>query len=262
MASKERTYKIGEIIEETPTVKTFLFDYKKDAEPGQFLMVWVPGEKEIPMSVSRRYEDRLGITVKAVGESTKKLHSFETGDYIGVRGPYGTSFESKGDNIAVVAGGCGAAPVDFFVKSLAGENIKAHVLLGADTEEELLFKEEFEKVPYADLHCATDDGSCGHEGFVTEIFETLIENEKFDCTYACGPEVMLKKVYELCSTNNIDMQASLERYMKCGIGICGSCAIDDYLVCKDGPVFGMEDLNQMSEFGEKKRNKAGSHVEI
>ncbi len=262
MASKQRTYKITEIIEETPNVKSFIFDFEKSAQPGQFLMAWVPDFEEIPMSVSYCSDNKIGISVYAVGETTKKLHEMKEGDYVGLRGPYGTSFEPKGDKIAVIGGGCGSAPLGYLVESFFDENVEVHALLGAGTRENLLFKDRLEKLPYTDIHCATDDGSYGHEGFITEVFETLTEKHKFDRVYTCGPEIMMKKIYDTCREKKIDLQASLERYMKCGLGICGSCAIDGYLVCKDGPVFGMKDLNRMSEFGKKRRDRSGCHVEL
>ncbi len=245
MAGIQRTYRISEIVEEAPKVKTFFFKYPKPARPGQFVMTWVPSAEEVPMSVSYSGGGNLGITVFSIGPTTNKLNSLKVGDYVGLRGPYGNSFKLKGDTIALIAGGTGAAPLSFFAESLLNEDIKVHALLGARSKNHLIFKKRFEEMPYVDVHCATDDGSYGHKGFVTEIFETLLKREKFDQVYTCGPPAMIQKVFEICKREKIGLQASLESYMKCGIGLCGSCALGPYLVCKDGPVFNLKQLKKI-----------------
>ena len=83
----------------------------------------------------------------------------------------------------------------------------------------------------------TDDGSYGLKGTTVDVMSNLVRNNTFDCVYTCGPELMMKGVVEIANKNSIPVQASLERYMKCGIGICGSCCLDSSLVCQDGTVF-------------------------
>ncbi|MEM3061382.1 MAG: dihydroorotate dehydrogenase electron transfer subunit, partial [Candidatus Bathyarchaeia archaeon] len=90
----------------------------------------------------------------------------------------------------------------------------------------------------------------------------VIEEEKFDVVYTCGPEIMMKKILDLCKKNKIRMQASLERYMKCGIGICGSCGLGPYRVCVDGPVFSKEGIKRMDEFGIHKRDSSGRRIPV
>jgi dihydroorotate dehydrogenase electron transfer subunit len=107
---------------------------------------------------------------------------------------------------------------------------------------------------------STDDGSFGIKGFTTDVLMDLLKKEKFDCVYTCGPEVMMKKVFDICDDKGIKCQASLERYMKCGFGLCGTCCIDDKLICKDGPVFDSNQLRKLSEFGVFNRDKSGSKV--
>ena len=250
---------IKEIINETPSTKSFYFDWEVEMEPGQFIMVWLPGVDEIPMSLSRHTPEQ-SITVRKVGESTKYLHKMEIGEKIGLRGPYGHGYDIFGDEILVVIGGIGGASVLPAVSEAIRQNKIVNCALGGETEEELLFREEIEENTH--LHLATDDGSVGHHGFVTDIVEDLIEERDIDQILTCGPEVMMKKTVDIALKNNVPVQASLERYMKCGLGLCDSCTINGYQVCKDGPVFTGEELSEMEEFGRFERDKTGKKVEL
>ena len=154
---------IKEIIDETPTIKTFKFDTDIEANPGEFLMVWnVTDEK--PMSISNIGDGELSITVKNIGDFTSKLHELEVGDMIGVRGSYGNGFKTdfKDKKLLVIGGGVGMAPVTALTHKLI-ENNEVDVLLAATTKDELLFLEEFENLD-VNLHPCTDDGSYGFEG--------------------------------------------------------------------------------------------------
>ena len=110
----------------------------------------------------------------------------------------------------------------------------------------------------------TDDGTCGRKCFTTTILEELLKNKKnkIKIVYTCGPEIMMKKVLDICNKYKIECEASLERVMKCGFGVCGSCMINDVTVCKDGPVFNSKQLNKMSEFGNFARLKSGKKVTL
>ncbi|MBC7081459.1 MAG: dihydroorotate dehydrogenase electron transfer subunit [Thermoplasmatales archaeon] len=250
--------KIEKIVEESPIHKTFFFccNELKKAKPGQFVMIWIPGIDEIPMSLSY-IGDFQAITVEKVGEATEKLHKMKEGDKIGVRGPYGKGFSEIGKKALFVAGGTGIAPIMPLIRKYKGEK---HVIIGARNKDLLIFLDEIED--FAEIYISTDDGSIGFKGFASEVAEKLIEEENFDVVYTCGPEIMMKKIFELCRKNKIRMQASLERYMKCGVGICDSCAIDGYHVCKDGPVFDEKDLERMKDFGKFRRNEAGRKIKI
>ncbi|WP_423793092.1 dihydroorotate dehydrogenase electron transfer subunit [Methanocaldococcus indicus] len=244
--------KIKKIIDENERVKTFVIDKKFNFKPGQFAMLWIPGVDEKPFSFLS--ED--SFTIAKVGPFTEKLFSLKEGDIIGVRGPYGSYFKPYGDKILAVAGGIGAVPIMSFVEFY--KDLDITVILGARTKKELLFLDRFEK--YANLVVCTDDGSYGYKGFTTDKMEDILKNEKFDLVITCGPEVMMKKVFEISLKYNIPIQASLERYMKCGIGICGHCCIDEFTVCKEGPVFSGEQLKLMKEFGKFKRTNSGKKI--
>jgi dihydroorotate dehydrogenase electron transfer subunit len=127
------------------------------------------------------------------------------------------------------------------------------------TKEELLFAEEAHELG-AKVDISTEDGSLGHQGVVTDRVELLLGEYFFDLVLVCGPEMMIKKTVEIAETHNVKIQASLERYMKCGIGICDSCAIDGYQVCRDGPVFHGHQLAKMIEFGRSKRDPSGKRI--
>jgi dihydroorotate dehydrogenase electron transfer subunit len=125
------------------------------------------------------------------------------------------------------------------------------VAIGAKDETSLIFAERLLGL-IPNTMCTTEDGSIGKKCLVTDPVEELIKNNNFDMIFTCGPEVMMKKVLELANTRNIEIQASLERKMKCGLGLCGSCCIgenNNITVCKDGPVFNSEQLKSFPKFG-------------
>lgn len=238
------------IVRETPTVSTFYLDRSFQPEPGQFVMVWIHGIDEIPMALS--YDN--AITVQKVGEATSALFDFKVGNSIGIRGPFGSGFRMIGKNVLLVAGGVGSAPLAPFAEKLHSEGVRVTTLLGARTGEELVFRKRFEAS--GETFTATDDGSSGRKGFVTDLLE---EHKDYDQVYCCGPEIMMKKVLDMADPATI--QLSLHRYIKCGLGICGACCVDGLRVCKDGPVF-TGDVLIKSEFGFFRRNVCGERVKI
>ncbi|EHP89637.1 dihydroorotate dehydrogenase electron transfer subunit [Methanotorris formicicus] len=248
--------KIKEIITESPSVKTFIIDRDFDFKPGQFAMLWIPEVDEKPFGFSTK----TGFSIAKVGNFTAKMHELQEGDLIGVRGPYGTYFEPLGDRILAVAGGIGGAPIIAAVEEFAKQGIEIKTIIGARTKEELLFLDRFENC--GELEICTDDGSYGFHGFTTQKMSEILKEEKFDLIITCGPEIMMKKVVEIANEYNIPVQVSMERYMKCGIGICGQCCVDDegFCVCKDGPVFWGDKLKFITEFGKYKRDASGSII--
>ncbi|MCX9076298.1 MAG: dihydroorotate dehydrogenase electron transfer subunit [Candidatus Methanoperedens sp.] len=156
---------ITKVVDETPTIRTFFFDTSFELIPGRFVMVWIRGVDEIPMALS--YEN--AITVQKVGPATSALFELEECDSFGIRGPYGTGFEIKNGSIMLIAGGVGAAPLAPLAEKISSNGAKITTLLGARTGDELLFRERFESV--GELKVATDDGSEGEHGYVTELLE-------------------------------------------------------------------------------------------
>ena len=267
--NRPRVTKILEIKRESPKVKTFIFHDKlcPKAEPGQFVMVWIPGVDEIPMSLSTISPDgRSSITVAKVGEATGALHKREIGDILGIRGPYGSSFKPTSGKTMVVGGGTGLAPLAPLTEELAKLHSKVTLVIGAKTRDELLFLSRMMTVLSKNngkIVAVTEDGSYGVRGLATDAAQRLLEKDKFDMIYTCGPEEMMHKMFTLAEKYKTPIQASLERLMRCAIGICGSCVIGKFRVCRDGPVFSDEQLREVKEeFGRFKRGSTGQRIPI
>ena len=144
------------------------------------------------------------------------------------------------------------------IEAFAQQGARVVTAVGAKTAAELLFVERANSA--GEVHIATDDGSRGFAGFAPALAEKLVDREKFDQILTCGPERMMKAVVDLAKKREIPVQASVERYMKCGIGICDACSLDDQLVCLDGPIFTAEQLARFEEFGKFRRDKSGRRV--
>lgn len=267
--NKIRTTSILDVKTESPTVKTFTFKDRLcvKAKPGQFLMLWIPSVDEIPLSISdvNEMEDTVSVAVKRVGEATKALHSKKVGEIIGVRGPFGNSFSLGHGRILMVGGGIGIAPLLLLAKKLAFLKAAKMVLaVGANTRNELLFLDKLKGIcGEKNVLAATEDGSYGVKALASELVEDILAKEEFDMVYACGPEQMLLKVFNICEKRHVFMEASLERLMRCAIGICGSCIIGKYRVCRDGPVFNINQLRLVKdEFGVWKRDFDGRRIQL
>ncbi len=250
---------IKRIIPENDFVNTYVFEYPLGGKPGQFLMLWLPGVEEKPMSIAYDDGKEFWVTVCNVGPMTNELFKLKEGDVVGIRGPLGTHYEfESGSKLALVAGGYGAAPMYFVANEALERGCSVDFLIGARNKDLLLYTHKILALG-VDLHIATNDGSAGKEGFVTRILGELMEEKKFDYVFSCGPEVMMKAVGEIAHSAGVECFLSMEKYMKCGIGVCGQCALDDTgdLVCKKGPVMAYEYLKNLPEFGVYHRDAQG-----
>lgn len=263
-----RTYRIKEIVQETEMVRTFTFDGSLGARPGQFVMCWLPGIDEKPFSVAFDDGAETKVTFFAVGPMSEALAQCRVGDLVGLRGPFGTSYAwDAGDHIALVAGGYGAAPMFFVASEAVKHGCTLEAIVGARGKEHLLYLTELESLPHVSLHVSTDDGSMGHKGYNTQVLDQLLSavaspdasDPPIDKVFACGPEMMLKSVLDVSEKHGVPCQLSLERYMKCGFGICGNCAVDSLGIrlCTDGPVVKGEVCKQITEFGNYHRDDLG-----
>jgi dihydroorotate dehydrogenase electron transfer subunit len=254
--------KIEKVIDETPTVRTLIFSdtVLSNVLPGQFAMVWVPGVNELPMSVMIAPEKgKAAFTIRKYGEASTALYNIRVGEPIGIRGPYGNSFTIKEGKLLLVGGGTGLVPLMRLLTFLKSTN-DVTLVMGAKTKSEVFFEKTADNLLKNNNHrviIVTEDGSYGEKGLVTDIMENICKNSKFEAVYTCGPELMMSKVVQIGTSKGIFVEASLERMMKCGVGICGSCCVNDDLVCKDGTIFEGKHLLSKSEFGYSYRNKAG-----
>lgn len=256
---------IKKIIKESESVKTFIFDWKVENKydyplPGQFMMIW-NFEDEKPMSISLidPLKEELGISIKKIGKFSSQVHSLKEGDKLGIRGPYGKGFDLKGSKILAVGGGIGMAPVSTMVDHARDRGVSVDVISASLTSNELLFIERMKNAGANVLSC-TDDGTCGFKGFATDRVKQLLENQKYDLIISCGPELMMKGILELAEEHHIPAQFSMERWMKCAMGLCGQCCVDDtgWRVCVEGPVFWGHEIKMITEFGKYHRDSSGT----
>lgn len=255
-----RIVKIKRIINESPTVKTFIFDWEVQKEtPGNFMMVWnFNDEKPMSLSLIDPVNNEIGISIRSVGEFTEDIQKLHAGDKLGLRGPYGRGFHMAGSKVLAVGGGIGMAPVIAFAEEASRIGVEVDVVSAASTRNELLFSDRIQRSGAKLLTC-TDDGTHGFCGFGTDLAEKVLSENHYDMVVSCGPEIMMKKLFEMVERFKVPAQFSLERYMKCGIGLCGQCCVDDlgWRVCVEGPVFWTDELRMISEFGLYKRDAAG-----
>lgn len=253
--SKVEIVEIASIVEHSPDIKSFMIRNQRIAKayhPGMFVMLWIPDVDFFPMSISNVEGNMLEITVQKIGEGTTKLFELRKGDQIGIRGPYGNTFNYEdANNILVIGGGMGIAALTSLIEPLKKNKKNIFVTIGAKDEASLIFSERLiDLIP--NTMCATEDGSVGKKCLVTDTIEDIIKKENIDLILTCGPEIMMKRVLEIAEHHKIEIQASLERKMKCGVGLCGSCCIgesNDVTVCKEGPIFNSTQLKKFPQFG-------------
>jgi dihydroorotate dehydrogenase electron transfer subunit len=257
-----RKMTIEKIVDECKDVKTFLFNETMKAEPGQFVMAWIPGKAEKPFSIS--YSEPFGFTAKKFSgpESvfTPALFDLKVGDSVWIRGPYGKHFPVERLNnsrVCIIGGGTGIAPLSFLAERLKNSEILS--FLGTKTSNDLFFDNRLRKI--AEVNVATEDGSRGTHGMVTDILLNLPKNSK---AAICGPDKMIfysAKILEKFARSD-DIFVSLERYMKCGSGLCGSCDFGGLRICVDGPVFSYSAIRDVPDFGNFKRDVSGTRVKM
>jgi len=255
-----KTLPIAEIRQEAENIKTFFFNIEYKTKPGQFMILWIPRINEKPYSIAYNENGRLGLSIAVVGEFTKKLFTLKKGDFVGLRGPYGSSFKLKKNykKVLMIGGGYGTAPLAILAQQAINQGITVDFCRGARDKNHLLFTERLEKIGVNSI-TATDDGSFGTKGSVVDVVKEQLSKERYDCVYICGPELMEKKIVDLCQAKNISSQVSIERWMKCGFGICGQCCLDGSgeRMCIEGPVVSGEYALAQEEFGQYHRIKSG-----
>lgn len=220
------------------------------AAPGQFINIKVSEAIEPllrrPVSIHSVHKDKLGILYEVLGPGTEILSQRKPGELLDVIGPLGNGFSLRTTNdkrqtTILVAGGMGVAPLLFLAETIKG--CKFLVLIGARNKSQVFCEKEFKKLGCG-VKIATDDGSYGFKGKVTDLLSSILRTAhgiRHTALYACGPRPMLKEVSRLSREYKISAQISLEEHMACGIGACLGCVVNTnngyQRVCKDGPVF-------------------------
>jgi dihydroorotate dehydrogenase electron transfer subunit len=239
------------------STRMFTFNISLGAAPGQFVNVWIPHFDEKPFSVADDDGEYLQLAVARVGPFTEQLFQRKKGESIGIRGPYGNSFSvSKGKHVVLVGGGFGVAPLHFLGRSSQAYGSQITMIIGSRTKELLLYEDEVRQSNFRVL-VTTNDGSAGEKGLATLPLSRILEEREGDIVQTCGPEKMMEAVAKMCSAKGISCEVSLERYMKCGFGLCGQCACGNKLVCRDGCVFSAEEVLDMEDFGKFHRDEEG-----
>jgi dihydroorotate dehydrogenase electron transfer subunit len=222
----------------------------KEVKAGQFIYLLCGQAQQFilrrPFSVHQVSGDSLELLIKVVGQGTAYLSHLNVREQVDFIGPLGRPFNSKGVNKAlIVAGGMGIAPLFLLAQQLAAQKVKTYALLGAPTRD-LLFSYMDIKRLARKVEATTEDGSFGHQGKVTDLLSSMLNEVQPDMIYACGPLAMLQAVSRIASQQQINCQVSLEARMACGVGACYGCTVNGkagYLkVCSDGPVFSAEEL--------------------
>ncbi|MDI6767883.1 MAG: FAD/NAD(P)-binding protein [Bacteroidota bacterium] len=241
------------------THDTFTFDLEPPSDgfkfaPGQFNMLYLFGVGEVPISISGDPADheKLVHTIRAVGNITKNMQKLKKGDVLGVRGPFGNSWpigESIGNDIVIVAGGIGLAPLRpsiYHVLSHREKYGKIVLLYGTRTPEDILYRTEIEGWRSrfdVEVLVTVDRATSGWRG-VVGVVTNLISRSHFDpfntVAMICGPEIMMRFTIQELQKHGVSFEniyLSMERNMKCGIGFCGHCQYGPTFICKDGPIF-------------------------
>ena len=258
--------RVDKIIDENSQIKTFVLSFIDPAsqqsfssQPGQFLMVSLPHCGEAPISISSTptRPGSIHLSVRKAGLLTSAMHGLAPGDIIGVRGPYGKPFaleELAGRDLLFVAGGIGLAPLRSVINHCldSGHDGRIEILYGSRTPSDIAFKEDIafwqdqKNVTCRLTVDVAEPGWDGPVGVVTSLLTEVDFDPKNSVALVCGPPMMIRFVMAELSAKGYDDEkiiTTMERHMKCGVGACGHCHMDDRLVCVDGPVFEAATVN-------------------
>lgn len=224
--------------------------------PGQFMMVYAFGVGEVPISVSgpRGRPGAVVLTVRAVGAVTKAICASAPGSPLGLRGPFGNAWPieaAAGNDIVVVAGGIGVAPLRPVILHVLADRRRfgtVNVLYGARTPADLLFGDELERWRRASIDVevtvdAAQGGWNGRVGVVPKLVAGAVFRSEQTTGFVCGPEIMMRFTIDALRARGLPAHAihlSMERHMECGVGLCGHCQLGPTLICRDGPVYSYE----------------------
>ncbi|KJJ84512.1 Cytochrome-c3 hydrogenase, gamma subunit [Candidatus Omnitrophus magneticus] len=225
--------------------------------PGQFMNIRVQDNSydpllRVPLGLYKKTSRGISFLYKVIGAGTRLLSLKQKGEKLSILGPLGNGFNlevNASDMILFIGGGHGIAPLFAAAEALLGKTEKIIFFYGAKTKGAIVFVENLRKIA-DDVFIATEDGTSGTRGYVTELVEKFLnkntENKYNIRVFSCGPKPMLKAVSSLLEKHNVGTQVSCDEYMACGIGACRGCAIETIqgikLVCSDGPVFEAKEI--------------------
>lgn len=265
-----RIVRVEDIRQETPDTRSLRLVFEDDAlrdaftfEPGQFCLISVFGEGEASFCIASPpiWKDFFEVSVKEVGKLTKAVHDLEVGDRVGFRGPYGNSFPYEanlGRDMVFVGGGIGLAPLRPLIWQTLADRDKfkdIYIIYGAQSVDDLVFKGDLEQwAGMDDIRLVTtvdpggeDETWKGEVGLVPQVLEKVGPPAN-SVLVTCGPPIMIKFVFMSARKMGFkpsDVITTLEMKMKCGVGTCGRCNIGNRYVCRDGPVFTLEEMQAL-----------------
>ncbi|KAA3634455.1 MAG: Ni/Fe hydrogenase subunit gamma [Calditrichaeota bacterium] len=251
--------------EDTFTIDLILPDKKKTNfrfKPGQFNSMFVHGCGEVPISISGNpiKNEKIVHTIRVVGTVTRAIRRLKVGEYIGIRGPFGSHWpveKAVDKNVIIIAGGIGLAPIRPAVYHILEHREKykdLSILYGARTPDDIIFKKELESIRGRfdiDLHVTVDRADnkwMGNVGVVPTLAKRITSDPSNSIAFVCGPEIMMRYSAVALQQYGMSLQdiyISLERNMKCGIGLCGHCQYTGKFICKDGPVYSYETVKDL-----------------
>ncbi len=234
------------------------------SSPGQFVMVWVPRVGEVALSVAREEGREIHLLVARKGRVTGFMHdNVREGWRLYVRGPLGRGFAVAKGTALLVGGGVGVAPLIHLCAALKGAGARVVAAIGLRSADYRALAEDLASCA-DEAHVATEDGSLGIRGTAVDVAEALLSERHFDFVYVCGKEAMMRQVIELAMARGVRVEASLERLVKCGIGVCGACVLEPLglRVCADGPAFDGDTLTRAGDFGRWWHDAAGRRVPL
>lgn len=244
MKMKQLKLKVSENIQLTEDVYKMILsgEVKDEVRPGQFINIQLDGLfLRRPISVCDYDDETITIIYKVVGKGTEYMSKLSSGAELDVLTGLGNGFDMSvsGEHPLVIGGGVGVPPMYALAKRLIAEGKKPVVIMGFNTAAEIFYKEEFEALG-AEVYVSTVNGEVGTKGFVTDVIKDL---EGYTYYYTCGPEPMLKAVYDTAVSRG---QLSFEERMGCGFGACMGCSCKtkygNKRICKDGPVLVSEEV--------------------
>jgi sulfhydrogenase subunit gamma (sulfur reductase) len=261
--------KIARIEQETPDTQTYFLtadgiDWRRAYSPGQFVELSVFGVGEAPfcLAQSPTRSEFIEVTIRRTGAVTNRLHTYRTGDVVGLRGPFGNSFpfeRARGKHLLFVGGGIGLPPLRSLINYVLDHRTDYRdvtVLYGARTPADRVYKNELAEwsrssaLTLVETVDRSDDTWTGHVGVVTKLLKGMTVDSAATVAFTCGPPVMLSFVmaeFLALGLPPSNIVTTLERYMKCGVGKCGHCCVGHHYICVDGPVYNFDQIKRLPE---------------